>query len=566
MSKMKNNRGFTRLIRKLLLLGLAGALCLAVPAPARAEVRKDVRLADPATGAEIRGYYREKKNEYTFFLPSGLSADALQLLLPDGLPISLDGQPLQNGDSAAGFTVGEQHQLSDGRRSYGCTLMQSANIASLFLTTESGSNAYVNRRKGNAETGTFAYYLPTGRMAAGGNLEHIRGRGHASFQYDKKSYQIKLEKKTSLGGMEKAKKWVLVGNPLDRSLLRNKITFDMARAAGLTVTSESEFVDLYMNGEYRGTYLLIEKVEIGKGRVDIRDLEKATEQANGVNKLDVYRRIGNNKYKRNAKKYYDIPVDPDDITGGYLIEYEGYNWRYSDAESAIGTRRGAALTIKSPKYTSAAQMAYISDLLQRFEDAINTEEGIDPASGMHYTQLADLDSLVRRYLVEEISKNYDGNSSSQYFYKPADSQSNLLYGGPAWDYDSSYGSYATRKGAAVLKPAGFYVNASSQWQHWWPALYRQPDFAEASASIYRQVFAPLLDELLGRADPVHLRSLEQLERHIAASATMNFTRWPIDYVKNSAGIKLATTHAGNVDILADFIAQRKQFLDEAWAE
>ena len=555
-----------RRIRKLFLLALAGALCLTVSILARAAVRKDIRLVDPSTGAEICGYYQEKKNTFMFFLPSGLSVDELRVSLPDGLPMEFNGQPLKDGDSAAGFTAGEQHQLSDGRRSYGCTVMQSENIASLFLATESGSNAYINRRKGNAETGTYVHYLPSGRMAAMGGLEHIKGRGNASFQYEKKSYQIKLEKKVSLGGMEKAKKWILTAPQRDRSLLRNKITMDMARAAGLLTTPESEFVDLYLNGEYRGNYLLTEKVEIGKGRVDIDDLEKATEQANGLSKLDGFPSLGNNKFKTGGSKYYDIPVDPEDITGGYLIEYEAYTWRYAGEPSACVTRRRAVLVIKSPKFTSHAQMDYISSLLQRFEDAFHAEDGIDPASGMHYTELADLDSLVRRYLVEEISKNYDGNTSSLFFYKPADSQSTLLYAGPAWDYCSSYGSYAYQKGMAVLKPAGFYVNASKQWQHWWPALYRQPDFAEASARTYRQVFAPLLDELLGHVEPANLRSLEQYERHIAASAAMNFERWPIDYTNNSAGIKLATTHAGNVEILADFIALRKLFLDEAWAE
>ena len=550
---------------KLFLLPLIGALCLAAPVPAGAASNPDVHLVDPETGAKIR-WYCPKKNECVFFLPSGLSTDRLRVSLPNGEPFTLDGQPLRDGDSAAVFTVGEQHRLTVGRSGYVCTLIQSENIASVFLTTESEKNSYINARKGNSEAGTLVYYLPTGYASVREPMEYVRGRGQASFRFEKKSYQIKLENKVSLGGMEKAKKWILISNALDRSLLRNKITMDMARAAGLAFTSESEFVDLYMNGEYRGNYLLTEKVEIREGRVDIRDLGKATEQVNGVSNLGSFPRIGSSKYKAGAKKHYDIPVDPADITGGYLLEYEGYAWRYGDAASAFGTKRGAALAIKSPKYASAAQLAYISDFVQRFENAFSAADGKDPASGMHYTQLADLDSLVRRYLVEEVSKNYDGNSSSLYFYKPADSQSNLLYAGPAWDYDSSYGSYATAKGMPVLKPAGFFVNASSQWHHWWPLLYRQPDFAEASAQTYRQVFAPLLNQLLNREDPAELWSLTQYEGHIAASAVMNFVRWPLTYTKNRADIKLALTHGGNVDILRNFIDQRKQFLDQAWAE
>ncbi|MCL1854218.1 MAG: CotH kinase family protein [Clostridia bacterium] len=554
---------------KLMPLILAGVLCLAIPVPARAAARMDVRLIDPVTNAEIRWDFQKKEDAFVFFLPSGLSMGNLRVSIPDGLAVELDGQPLRDGDSAARFTIGEQHQLSDGRSNYMCMLMQSENIASLFLTTKSGSAAAIHRSKKNTETGTYVYRPPSGDPIARGFLEQIKGHGHSSFSlFPKKSYQIKLDQKVSLGGMPEAKKWILIGNYRDRSLLRNKITLDMARAAGLLPTSQSVFVDLYLNGEYRGNYLLTEKIEIGKGRVDIHDLEKATEKVNGISKLDGFPLINKFAATSNAgkSKYYSIPIDPGDITGGYLIEYEAYYSRYKEVSSAYATRRKAVLVVKSPKFTSKAQMAYISDLLQRLEDAIFAKDGIDPSSGKHYTELADLESLVRRYLVEEISKNYDGNTSSLYFYKPADSQSSLLYAGPAWDYDSSYGSYARRKGMAVLKPAGFFISASTLGPHWWPALYRQPDFAAASARTYREVFAPLLDELLGRTSPVNLWSLEQYKKHIEASAAMNFTRWPINNTKSRAQVKLANTHAGNVEILADFITQRKLFLDGAWAE
>lgn len=549
---------------KLLFTALLCALCLTIPGPVSAAGGKDVCLVDPSTGATIRWFHQTRQNTYVFFLPAGFSTDALRVSLPEGGSVTLDGQPLQDGDPAAGFTVGETHEIADGRNRYTFTLMQSENLASVFVTTQSGNFEYIHAKKGNAETGSLVYYPSTGDAALVSELEHVKGRGNASFNFEKKSYQIKLPKKGSLGGMEKAKEWLLIGNPRDRALLRNKITMDMARAVGLAATPESEFVDLYCNGEYRGNYLLTEKVEIGEGRLEIADLEEATEDANG-GKLDTLPRRGDGRYKAGARKYYDVPVDPPDITGGYLIEYEAYSARYAQEATAMGTKYGATLVIKSPEYASRAQANYIMDLIQRFENAINAKDGVDPQSGAHYTEIADLPSLARRYLCEEISKNYDGNTSSLFFYKPADSESPLLFGGPAWDYDSAYGSYAREAGMSVLKPEGFYINASTQKKHWWPALYRQPDFAETAARLYREEFAPLLDQLIGYSEPTEIWSLAQYANHIAASAAMNYVRWPLN-TNSSAGVNIAPTFEGNVEILLDYIDYRKVFLDEAWAE
>ncbi len=545
-----------------LLTFLLLALCLAVPACVQAAPGKDVRLVDPDTGATIRWFYEAPKSTYVFFLPSGILPEKWQISLPDGLAATLDGKPVKDGDLAVGFAIGQTHEIIDDHGSYVFTLMQSENIASVFVTTQSGNEEYLHAKKGNEEAGTLVYYLPTGDYALMDDLEHVKTRGNASFNFEKKSYQVKLMQKASVGGMEAAKRWLLIGNPRDRALLRNKITMDMAIAAGLTTTPESEFVDLYLNGDYRGNYLLCEKVEINDGRVDIEDLEKATEEVNG-GKLDGFKRLGDGKYKIGAKKYYDIPVNPSDITGGYLIEYEAYSSRYAEEASAFGSKRGATLVIKSPEFASEAQMGYITTLLQRFESAFSAPDGIDPASGKHFTELGDVDSLACRYLCEEISKNYDGNTSSLFFYKPEDSVSAKLFGGPAWDYDSAYGAYAREEGMAVLKSAGFFINASSQKRHWWPALYKQPEFAEAAARIYRERYAPLLDQLLGYTDPGIIWSINQYAEHIADSAAMNFLRWPLS-THSSTGVQIAPDFMGNVEILSDFIDQRKVFLDEQW--
>ena len=518
-------------------------------------------LVGEATGERIDWY--EKSGVYYLFLPSGLGPEDFTVHF-DGAAeaLALDGEALASGDSARGFTVGD-HTLTAGKRPYALRVMRSENLSALFVTTASGSLNHIHQRKGNEEAGTLAFFTAQGELTYDGALDHIKSRGNASFGFSKKSYQIKLADGAPLDGMESAKRYILIGNPRDKSLLRNRITMDMARAAGLASTPDCSSVDLYVNGEYLGNYLLTEKVEINEGRVDIADLEKATEEVN-AEPLSSYKRVGSRERANGKSKAYAIPNDPQDITGGYLLEYEAYASRYEEEASAYGTKRGATVVVKSPEYASEGQMAYISALVQRFENAIGAPDGIDPQSGLHYTQIADIDSLVRKYLVEEISKNYDGNTSSQYFYKPADSESSLLFAGPAWDYDSAYGAYAREEGMGVLKPTGLYTAASSLKKHWWPLLYGQADFASEAARVYREVYAPLLCDLLDETSGGAMRSLSSSESEIGASAAMNFVRWPFS-TESKTGVKLSSSFEGNVDILADFIRARRDFLNGEWA-
>ena len=118
-----------------------------------------------------------------------------------------------------------------------------------------------------------------------GKLEQIKGRGNSTWQLaDKKPYQIKLKKKTDLlesGDVSnKNKTWVLLANAFDGSSMRNMISCSLARDIGVKSSVEFRPVDLYYDGEYRGTYLLTEKVQINAGRVDIANLEEENEEVN----------------------------------------------------------------------------------------------------------------------------------------------------------------------------------------------------------------------------------------------------------------------------------------------
>lgn len=525
-----------------------------------------IAYTDPESGLvqpeAVRWWYSERKQTYYLFQPS--YAQTLLLWLEGADTAVLDGVAIQSGVNASTLLDGEAHTLTVGKKKYSLRAMRSANVPAMFMTTESSSLSYIHYKKGNQETGTLHMLDAAGETLYDGALAHIKGRGNSTFGLNKKPYQIKLDKGADLSGMGMAKTWILLAEYRDNSLLRNRLAFAMANAVGMPYASQSQTVDVYINNDYLGAYTLCEKVEIGDTRVNITDLQKETEAVNDA-ALDTYPRYGYNSYRINTQKGYKIPNDPEDITGGYLLEMD-YKMRYSDEVSGFVTAKGQAVVVKEPENASVQQATYIAGIMQGFENAIRAKDGIDPKSGRHYTTFVDMQSLVKKYILEEMLKNRDANRSSLYFYKPTDSESTVAFAGPAWDYDAAMGNYATRADDKNLLPTGFVAN--SDWGesfYIFPRLYAHTDFREAVTDAYHNAFVPALRVLLGQEKDSNgvLKSLQAYADEIVSSAAMNFVRWPVFNIK----ARIAQTGANyqeNIDYVLQFLEARMAFLDGVW--
>lgn len=515
----------------------------------------------------LRWWYSSNEKKYYLFLPAGTDTSNLRLWFKSAAKsLTVDGQIVSNGDRVDFLKPNSEIDIACGSFHYRLAVMQSENIPALFITTASGNLERIHSNKNNQETGTLAMLCADGSVAYDGPLDQIKCRGNATFFLNKKPYQIKLGKSTNLCGMGKSKTWVLLANHHDNSLLRNSLAFALAQAVGIAYTSMFQQVDLYINNEYYGTYLLCEKVEIGTNRVNIPDLEKATEALN-EHDLASYPKFGKKNYAVNQMRGYKIPVDPPDITGGYLLELE-YGIRYKNEPSAFVTKRGQSIVIKSPKYASQAQVAYIRDFMQGFENAIFAEDGIDPISGKHYSEFVDMESLVKKYLLEEVIKNYDGNRSSQFFYKPPDDLSPLAMAGPPWDYDSSMGNYTSDDNPTVHLPELLYVATDSKTDHYWyPQLFKKVEFQKAAIQMYHSQFAPALKLLLGLggSGSEQTPSLDDFVSEVEASAAMNFVRWPI-FNHKSRPLKTGANYKENIEYVRSFLSGRLNFLNEAWKQ
>lgn len=547
---------------------VAAALMLVcmVSASAQAQEKLSVCRAD-GIGESVSMWEKSNGQKY-LFLPAYMEGQTLVLHYEGIDSVRLGEMDLGSDAKTDAIMADATLTLLQGNRQESLIVMQSQNLPAIHIRTESGSLDYIHEQKGNQERGSMTIVTADGMVNYEGEAEKIKGHGNATFVYDKKSYQIKLDKKTPLLGMDAGKSYVLLANQHENSLLRNRITLELAREVGLPYTSECRSVDLYINEEYRGSYLLCDKVTIASGSVDVVESKDEIEELNDelVKRNITPDAYGTNDYAKGTHKGVEWPREPSDVTGGYLFELE-YSQRYADEVSGVVTQRGQAVVVKEPEMMTVAQGEYAAALLESFERAIFAPDGVDSETGRHYTQMADLNSLVRKYMIEEISKNYDANKSSQYFFKDSDAVDPLIYAGPVWDYDSAWGNYA-REGTnlSAAKPDDLSVAEGGFDYSWWPALAKQQDFAEAVQKTWTEVYCPLLHVLTGEwAAPAGcgIKTLDEYATELEASANMNFVRWRV-LNHNSRAVKTGATYEENIEYLREWIKARTEFLDTCW--
>ena len=493
---------------------------------------------------------------------SDTGADNHILANEDSLHFNVAGQEIslwpKNGQyyaflPSACREAGLEPELSENIDPDSVVWLYSEHIPAVFIETESGISDQINSDKNIKEPGTIKVLEPDGSFSLEHSLEYIKGRGNTSYtEFDKKPYQIKLTQDAPFLDMEPGKKWVFVSNSADSSLIRNALSRSLAGHLNLPQSEEGTFVDLYVNKEYVGNYYVVEKIEIQENRLLLSDLQKATEHENETEDLSTYETAWTDTTK--AKQ---IPNDPEDITGGYLIERDFDNRFLKEVEineSYFITEAKECFIVREPEYTSEAQIAYIDSYVQSVENAILSAEGIDGTTGKSYQDLIDVDSFVRKYLLEEVTANYDGGVASSYFYKDSDTIDGRLYAGPVWDYDVSWGNSPAYLGQISTSPERLSRLAShSDSSVWFQSLYHKPEVYEKIVSCYAQEISPYLTLL---ADEI----LPMLDEITAASAAMDQVRWEDQYARNG----YSGDRSEQITFIADYIKARKDFLDQAW--
>lgn len=365
----------------------------------------------------------------------------------------------------------------------------------------------------------------------------IEIRGQSSQMFPMKSYSVDLKKASGssldapLLGMPKESDWVLYAPYTDKTLMRNFLAYTMSRELGHWA-SNCRFVEVVINDDYKGVYVLMEKIKRNSNRVNITKLS-ATDNSG------------------------------DAVTGGYIFsldkEPNGWFSSYPTPNSNFRDFRQFSYVTPKPEDITSEQMTYIKTYVDSFENALAGPNYQDPQSGVR--RFADLNSFTDYFFVNEISRNVDGYRLSSYFHKDRNSVNGRIIAGPVWDYDLAFRNADYCQGSYIQGWAYQFNNVCGGDQaglvpFWWERLMTDTAFAanlrcswksHRKLSLSNTRFNSLIDSvntLLGEAS----------QRH--------FQRWPIlgTYVWPNA-TPIPNTYAEEISTLKSWISQRLEWLD-----
>ena len=354
----------------------------------------------------------------------------------------------------------------------------------------------------------------------------IKVRGNSSAEVAKKSYTIKFEEKTDVMDMGKAKKWALLANPFDKSLLRVGLAFDYAEALGLPFVSKFRYCKLWLNDEYRGIYIVMETIDEGKNRIDI-DLD-------------------------NGDAIFECDLNRTEEDVSYITAYPDIR-----------------MQINEPEETKNREQEKFEDFLYDVYEAI--------ASGDHtvYEEIIDIDSFVNYYIFAEVVKDIDfGEFSTRYFIRDG-----KLYAGPPWDMDLSMGNVSQ----SVTEPKyyrynntygqGNSSNDSTQglWVlgNYYALLLQDMYFWDLVCARWQEVL-PITQNLYAAndlGDSLMDRYLAAYEDDFLTNYGPDGAGWPIEYQEGMyANQTVAGDYDGDVEELRTWLTKRVEWLDTQFSK
>ena len=510
--------------------------------------------------------WRSDTGDYYLFLPSWSEG---RLVQTEGAGSQRDFSDGKKLFSLPRLYSGQTLRLESGQT---LTILTGSSIPSVYLTLKHDLS-HISSDKEQSDSGQAVILDGSGKTVYSGGLERIKGRGNTSWEQDKKPYNISLENSVLLPGMTgQAEDYSLVTSS-DLTFLRNRISNEMGELAG-TSSMPCIRVNLYINNSYEGVYELYQR--ISPDNMGLTDLEELTGQANPSQDEDTLSQLTtgltlDDWNQSITGKWWDQKNDPENITGGYILEGDNA-MRYTNEASGSILESGAYMVSKSPEKLSEAQYQYISSYVQECESLMRQSVGLDDYQAL--SACIDIKSFVGKYLVEEVSKNIDSSATSQYFYKDRDG---LLYAGPVWDYDWAYGVQRLQEGIDYTDPEGFSAREIPGSLIWWQLLYYNNAFYADMTDVYENILYPWLNGLVETG-------LAEWEEELADSAVMDYLRWGRVNAKDAEGAVLpdgASNGAAQADTssliqrarqayqeqveqVRSFLAVRKEFLYGEW--
>ena len=331
----------------------------------------------------------------------------------------------------------------------------------------------------------------------------IKGRGNYSWSMAQKPYTIKLDEKADFLGMGAAKKWTLITVSSDKSMMHNYLTQKLAAAMGLRGTCENEYIDVVVNGTYKGTWVLTEKIQIHEERLDVSE---------------------------DVGVLFEIEMVYRHSCDFCIVLYENQWNRDESVHLRLKTYKGLDIDEMDERQREAARKE-----LQPFFDNVTKAMTDERTSIAKLEKYIDVDSFINWYLLNELTRNYDSKFvTSCYCYID---ERGILCMGPVWDFDTCYG-------IQTPTPEGFWVS-QAPWYTW---LLECDEFYRLT----QERWTELQDSGLMAA--FHAAIGETAER-IAQSEVMHHKLYPVSELRND-------TFEGAVAYFEDWLTERYAWMDE----
>ncbi len=350
-----------------------------------------------------------------------------------------------------------------------------------------------------------------------------RLRGNASLNFAKKPYRIKFESKQKpLDAPAKAKKWTLISNYGDKTLMRNLLAFHISEVMGMPYTPYGRSVDVILNGEYKGCYQLCDQIEVNKNRVNIDEMETSD-------------------------------ISGEALTGGYLWEIDAYA---NQEKSWFTSKNNIPVTIKSPDEDDIKpeQSTYLKDFFDEMEATVYASYFDNKDYG--WRSILDAETFLRHFLIGELSGNTDTYWSVYQYKKRGEKKA---YTGPVWDFDIAFDNdYRTyplnNKTEFVCFDGGSVAGSMGQF-------VRRIVLQDAQT-------IPELREIWGEArhNGIDATSLcvwiDSIATEIDRSQTLTFMRWDILNRQEHMNPVARGSFAAEVEYLKEYITKRVEWMDK----
>ncbi len=347
-----------------------------------------------------------------FFLPTSADESKVDIYNAYSTGVTVNGVTIAPEETkTVDYKTSQSYLVNAGGKTYTLRFMKSNAEAAVYInnTNADGNGAelmtYLNSDKSLSAKATGAIVDKNGKIDNTA-VKKIKGRGNTTWSKAKKGYNITYDAKVSIGGMAKSKKYSLLANYQDDSLSRNRFLYDLSDAVGMPYASDSRYIDFYSNGFYWGSYQMCEKVDTGGVLDDISGEEYLNEDGTLAEDFPFVAEVD---ASASGEDYYFIAAN------------------------------GTKVTLKAPELDAGdpnydAVLNYAKSKFDTFARTTRNKNG-------KVSQVGDVESLAKIFLINELGKNWDSGVSSTFFtYKP-DSEGNYkFYGSPVWDYDNSLGN------------------------------------------------------------------------------------------------------------------------------